>query len=173
MTLDEWKKKLDCEENKIILIGQAPGRRGDPREPLRSERLAKLCGLSMARYLETFTRINLIEEWPGKQKSGKGDEFPMELAAASAAKLLPRLENRRVVFLGLNVAAAFQAPRSDFFVWFDLSLFQTTKAAVFPHPSGVNHFWNSAANVRVASGFLRKALKQSKDSYRQALRTRV
>lgn len=147
---------------KIILIGQAPGRRGDPAEPLKSKRLAKLCGISMKKYLETFERINLIKEWPGKQKNGKGDAFPEKLAALNAAWLLPKLEARKVIFLGLNVARAFASPREDFFVWFELGgFFQKTEAAIVPHPSGVNHFWNERANRLAAQRFLRKALKQT------------
>lgn len=90
--------------------------------------------------------MNLLAEFPGK--SGKGDAFPIALARARAARM--RLGGE-VVLLGRHVARAFGAQGAPFLEWFDL---RGAWAAVVPHPSGVNHWWNDPANTNRAAVFL-------------------
>lgn len=100
---------------KILFVGQAPSRDTDGQPPFtgRSGRkLAKLCGISHAEFLNAFELVNLLERWPGK--SGKGDAFPMAEARLVAASL--DFRNRPlVVLVGRNVARAFDAADVAYF----------------------------------------------------------
>jgi hypothetical protein len=142
---------------KTILIGQAPSRGGDPRRPLSSgptaTALARLAGLPAHEFLRAFERRNLLDAWPGK--SGKGDAFPLRAARDAAMIILPELRGRRVVFLGRNVARAFYFD-GEFLKW--KRCFGNGIAAVFPHPSGINLWWNKSRNERAAVRFLRREL---------------
>ncbi len=103
-----------------LIVGQAPSRRSDPREPLSGrsgERLAVLCGLGMPSFLARFERVNLLDEFPGK--SGKGDLLPREVARFAACNLTGQLRQRRTVLLGLGVARAFHLHRRPLFEWID------------------------------------------------------
>ena len=141
---------------KPLVVGQAPGPRSDPDHPLSGRcgvRLADLCGIKVPDFMERFDRFNLIEKFPGK--SGKGDAFPMEQAYAGAVKLLVTGETngRMVVLLGDNVAAAFGLPRGLApFVW--ITGFAML-AAVCPHPSGINRWYNDPKNLKRAKRFWR------------------
>lgn len=139
---------------KTVIIGQAPSKRGDPANPLSRDpvasRLAGLFGVTKDEYLERFDRINLIGIWPGKK--GKGDAFPMAEAAAAAEKLKDALLGRTVLFLGVATAKAFRYPY-DALEWHS---FNEGLAAVLPHPSGVNRWWNDEGNSERASVFCRR-----------------
>lgn len=140
---------------KIVLIGQAPGPDGDPKEPLKGGRSSTLIYLLSGcateyQYEALYDRRNLLPEWPG-YANGKGDKFPAKEAREAAKKLLPELRERKVVLLGDGVAKAFGFKKDtpNFIwirkdgVWFALS----------PHPSGVNLWWNKPQNKIAAVRF--------------------
>lgn len=107
----------DSEGSRPLLIGQSPGPRSDPSEPLSGasgRRLAALCGLGLDEFLALFERANVIPDFPGKL--GKGDAFPLALARPLARDLMPRCAGRPVVLLGNHVAAAF-GWRADWLRW--------------------------------------------------------
>ena len=85
----------------MIIVGQAPGRAGDPSEPLLGgrvgRRLCELMGICEAQ-LRSIRRVNLIDRWPGS--AGKGDRFPMAEAREGAERLMPRLATETVLVLG-------------------------------------------------------------------------
>lgn len=138
-----------------LLIGQAPGRRTDPEEPLSGRcgaRLADLCGVELPEFMERFERVNLLDRFPGK--AGKGDKFPIDKARKAAIDVLlfNPVRDRRVVMLGGNVAKAFGFPASEPMFWsrVDGAAFWV---AFFPHPSGVNRWFNEPSNVSKARRF--------------------
>jgi len=139
---------------KPLIVGQAPGRRSNPNEPLSGKsgrRLAALCGLDLPAFLDRFDRVNLVYGWPDER--AKGDAFLGCVEARhAAAELAPRLARRRAILLGHRVAAAFHASDLPYFKWTRLG---DAMIAVAPHPSGVNLFWNDPANVRTARRFWR------------------
>lgn len=141
-----------------LVIGQAPGPRSDPRQPLSGasgRRLALLCGLELAAFLAAFERINLLPAHPGK--AGKGDDFPLETARHRADSMREIVAARdRVVLLGWNVARAFRVAGQveGFFEWTRFSR-DCGEVAVCPHPSGISHWWNVPDNVAQASVFWR------------------
>jgi hypothetical protein len=140
---------------KIVLIGQAPSRFGDPRQPLCmsiAKKLSMLIGMSYLEYFDTFDRMNVLDHWPGANE--KGDKFPMREARVKAQEIVQSLVERKVIFVGRATALAFGF-RTQFFEWVEFAGFT---AAAIPHPSGVNYWWNEKHNVELASKFLRDAL---------------
>ena len=138
-----------------VMVGQAPSRRGDPLRPVvgYAERLAELAGMTPEGIRLAFDFANCLDEWPGAHKHG--DMFPMDAARVGASKLMPRLLGRRVVLLGRGVARAFgMPPMIEWGTWCRM-LMGTWHAAVFPHPSGRNRFWNDEAEARRMGLWLR------------------
>lgn len=143
----------------MLLIGQAPGRAGDPSVALDGRvgrRLAGLMGLTMEEYMGRVDRLNLLPAWTGRD--GKGDAWDAERARENAEAILPSIRGRRAVLLGRNVAAAFGLKRVEWMTWTDLG---GVEAAAIPHPSGIVLWWNDAENRRRASEFLRESLRRS------------
>jgi uracil-DNA glycosylase len=134
----------------ITIVGQAPGRWGDPRRPLGGRcgiRLARAAGLGSVAELRARARlVNLLGSYPGK--SGKGDAFPMVEAIGAAQRMRPC---GIVLLAGKAVGRAFGID-SEFFEWRRRG---GTRYAVIPHPSGVSRWWNDPRNVEVATRFLR------------------
>lgn len=139
---------------KVLLIGQAPGRGGDPSRPLLGGRvgskLISMLGISEREYVRRFDRINALNFWPGK--NGKGDRFPMREARKIALRKLNVISGRRILFVGIAAANAFG---------FDHALlrwrrFNGGRAAILPHPSGVNRWWNDLINRQNARRFMRR-----------------
>lgn len=142
-------------DNRPLLVGQAPGPRTDPREPLSGRcgaRLAALCGMEPGEFMAAFERINLIDRHPGA--AAKGDLFPAGPARRAAVKMLVggKMSGRKVVMLGGNVSRAFCVDGCTPLVWFWTG---AVHFAICPHPSGVNRWWNEPRNVRAARRFWR------------------
>ena len=136
---------------RVVIIGRAPSRTSDHRQPLSGpsgERLAFLCDLTMAEFAARFERRNLLDAWQGK--AGKGDAFVRAPEARALAEgLRAGLATRRVVLLGSDVARAFGFPGEPF-------LFGAHWGGSFafcPHPSGVNRWWNDPENFERARLF--------------------
>lgn len=93
-----------------------------------------------------------------------GDEFPLAEAQAAAAALEcsgALRPYKLAVLLGLGVARAFGIEQPKFFKLLSPSGAKGMKVLVFPHPSGVSHFWNSAENRVMASKVIRGALRSA------------
>jgi len=117
--------------------------------------LAFLCGISIPEYLNTFERINLLRDWPGKQ--GKGDAFFLDEAKKVADRI--QLKGRMVVLLGKNVAKAFGVSQLPWMTWAEL---RDGRVAVLPHPSGLNLWYNVLENSKRAQKFMKYVLKKAK-----------
>lgn len=147
--------------SRIIIIGQAPSRASDPREPLSGRsgaRLASLCGLAMPEFLARFERWNLLDAHPGRREGVEGDVYVgVREARRLADGLLPALRGRFAVVLGATNAAAFRitAPAFEFHDVARCGL------AWSPHPSGVSRWWNDAANEERARAFWRSLAEGS------------
>lgn len=145
---------------RLVIVGEAPSRTSDPKKPLS--------GPSMRRRLVEFfgedaygraEKRNLLAAYPGRS-AGKGAKFPAVEARKAAVALAERFEKsatpRYVVLLGRRVASAFFATGVDAKLFEDRRLGGRSVYAVFPHPSGVNRWFNDPANVRKAKRFGRK-----------------
>jgi uracil-DNA glycosylase len=146
--------KTKTEKGKLVLVGQAPSRRGDPEKPLQGDlvvrRLAGVCGMGRKEYMGLTDRYNVLRRWPGKK--GKGDHFPMRLARRSARRLALGFSGRRVILLGRSVAKAFGL-NVGYLKWVNIGF----DVAVVPHPSGINRWWNEARNKAAARRFMEDA----------------
>lgn len=162
-----------------LILGQAPPgpRQSLPRgwRPLAGpaeQRLAKLAGLNSPSELwARFDRANLLSWYPGlkdrkanhdvakgyKLHFSDGDIFPMQ-EACRAASSLDLSTYSTVILLGKNVARAFRVKVGIF----KADIRGGTRLFTFPHPSGVSHFWNDAANTKRASKVLRRELLSMK-----------
>lgn len=155
-------------QKRLLLVGEAPSRTGDPTKPLTGRvgrRLAALAGLSTFQYLRRTERMNLLDRWPGS--AGKGSAFPLVEARSAAWKKLSAFVGRRVVLVGRRVADALDLDDPYLGPWRCVVLddggnsppaSRAFLCAVIPHPSGVNRWWNDPKNTRSARAFLRSAL---------------
>lgn len=152
---------------KPLIVGEAPARTGDPMRPLEGPcgiKLAEVFGITYDEYLETFSRLNVLHEWPGR--GGKGDDFPMAQARECARQIV--IEKRTTFLLGKRVAQAFGfRPQARFLSGYFFPE-QEWRIMIIPHPSGINIWWNDPANVRRAKKQARRFLEDDPD--RQASR---
>lgn len=149
---------------RIILVGRAPSRTSDPARPLAGSqsgrRLLSLSGLQGGQFWRAFEAVNLLDRWPGPA-AGAGDRFPLAEARLAARELRRHLEGRRVLLLGPEVCTALGAEPPPLLVWRPgVPAVPASSWAVFPHPSGVSHFWNSAADALDAARFLQDAARE-------------
>jgi len=153
---------MSKERKPLLLVGQAPcGQR--PRAPAlcpstrSGRRLAELAGVGSVR--EIADAVNLLRRFPGSA-GPKGDLFPIEEARRAARRLAGRMRARRAtLLLGGNVARAFGVGGTDFLEWTEV---RGARACVFPHPSGISHWWNDPRNVRRARRFLRRLAMEAR-----------
>lgn len=139
---------------RVTLVGQAPGRLGEslPAFGGRAERLLSfLSGMPPGEMRRRVRIVNLLPIWPGK--NGKGDAFPIEEARAAAGRMRFS-RSGLVVAAGWAVARALNIEAHDFL---ELVPWRGRNAAVLPHPSGINTWWNDPENRERAAEFLRKA----------------
>jgi uracil-DNA glycosylase len=152
----------------MVIVGQAPNREQRLRWvgfwASRSGRFfARCAGLTLGE-LRRICFANVIRRFPGDQQ--KGDAFPIAEARAGAKRLRRRLRGRRVLMLGGNVARAFGL-RAELMTWSDAGGFE---AAVVPHPSGVNRWWNDPRNRAAARRFLRRCVGEHLERRRHGYR---
>ena len=116
--------------------------------------LAGLCDVDLQEFRSCYARRNLNTRWNGK--SGRGDRFDAAEGTIEARRV--NAEGfRRFVLLGSNVSRCFGFDHEPMRVLAWPSFPQSY--LLFPHPSGVNAFWNSAANPRAARAVLRGFLE--------------
>ena len=115
-----------------------------------------MSGLTEEDFWKNFEWVNLVDEV--QVKSGKGDAFPMKRAKKKAIKIWMAMnqpygvrDHRAVVMLGRQVARAFDPEYAKLEYLDNLGRF-----ILFPHPSGINRWWNEPRNVRKAKRFLRE-----------------
>jgi len=131
-------------------VGQAPGDPACPRSQGRStQRFLRLLGLTPTAYQRLFHWQNLLDSFPGK--AGKGDAFPLA-AACVVAMTFPLAPV--TLLLGQRVAQAFHLPP----VYFQWHAVRGCQVAVIPHPSGINHWWNTPAHRETFTRFMRALL---------------
>jgi hypothetical protein len=111
--------------------------------------MAKLAGLTRAEFDDRTVWKNLLNTV--QEKQGKGDAFPMDEARKAASKILVDgiRGDEPALLLGGNVARAFGFKHGKPFDSFGPII-------LFPHPSGINRFWNDPRNIRKAKRFLRE-----------------
>ncbi len=117
------------------------------------------------RAMMKFRRINLNARWNGK--SGKGDLFDRAEAETTARLLIETAPGPTLfVLLGAEVGRAFGV-RGDWLgvtaKWRDVPRAQM-QFLLFPHPSGINLWWNDSFNVYRAKKRLREFVALANDT---------
>lgn len=146
-----------------LIIGQAPARGNDGLLPFAGKsgaRLARVAGVGdTGDVLKNYFDLrNLLSFYPGK-RGRKGDEFDLTQAKDAADQMKTWLLTRKgrvILLMGKEVAKAFGCPCQEYFrPWY----WHQHTVIIFPHPSGVNQWWNDAANVKEAEGYLRELIR--------------
>jgi hypothetical protein len=119
-------------------------------------RLAALADVAHDTLLSRATCVNLLRSWPGTNRTKKGDLWPAQLARVAALTCIVGVAGARVILLGQNVARAFRVGRRPILTWFP---FGHGHAAIVPHPSGINRWYNDPSNVRRAERFMRRTME--------------
>ena len=158
-----WRERLGAimkqrkiETHKIGLIGQGPSRRGDPRKPLagpNGRKIARLAGMSYDELI-SCRRRHLNTNYSGK--GGRGDGFDHAKGNVNAADVLLDWRVERIVLLGKNVARCFGFRDLPFLA--EIRIYGR-RFLIFPHPSGVNRWWNERRNEQRARQLLQRFLR--------------
>jgi hypothetical protein len=154
--LGDVMKQKKIETHKIGLVGQAPSRRGDPRKPLagpNGRKIARLAGMSYDELI-ACRRKHLNTHYSGKRS--KGDAFDHAKGNVNAANVLLDWRVERIVLLGKNVARCFGFRDVPFLA--EISIYGR-RFLIFPHPSGINRWWNERRNERRARQLLQRFLR--------------
>ena len=149
-------KQKKIETHKIGLVGQAPSRLGDPRKPLagpNGRKIARLAGMSYDELI-ACRRKHLNTHY--SRKRGKSNAFNRAEGNSNAAKVLLDWRVERIVLLGKNVARCFGFPDLPFLA--EIRIYGR-RFLIFPHPSGVNRWWNEQRNEQRARQFLQEFLR--------------
>lgn len=147
---------------KPLIVGQAPARSGDgtPFSGRSGNRLCQLLGVTSVDDLKQWFELdNLIPDKLPKRPSGRGDMFHVKRAERHARELVANSPGGRIIIAcGRQVWTAFGCDLS--IEWFGDCLLPNAKGELvvlklFPHPSGLSHFWNDHANVQRAADALK------------------
>lgn len=148
----------------IILVGEAPSERGGKLPNYRAFDSRTRSGSKLARLADVpeiadvFGTVNLVDRWPGR--TSHGTVFPAGLARRNASRLWATLPGDvDLLLVGLRVADAFDVS-VPYLRWETLVGDPDRRVAVFPHPSGVNRWWNEPKNEIRARRFLRRLAKE-------------
>lgn len=144
--------------HRIALVGEAPGPNTNPDMPLypapersAAGRLMTMLAWTRAEYLRTFARANMLREYPGAS-------FPLGRARPLAEGVAQSLAPRPLLLMGRGVAMAFSFPHERVLEWEDYRLGDTyIRAAVVPHPSGRNRWYNNPHNVVAMRMFIERS----------------
>jgi hypothetical protein len=145
-------KQKKIETHKIGLVGQAPSRRGDPRKPLagpNGQKIARLAGISHDELIG-LRRKHLNTHYSGKHA------FDRAKGNANAGDVLLDWRVERIVLLGKNVARCFGLRDVPFLA--EIRIYGR-RFLIFPHPSGINRWWNERRNERRARQVLQRFLR--------------
>ena len=171
--------------SRILLVGEAPNRRGANRGldvALACRAAGFKRGAGVLHLLdEDFPRlydfcmatqhVNLLREWPGPS-GGKGSAFPAEEAREAADRMAAALRGGRVPWEPTGLPTDYRAVllagtrvRQAFHLGGNLFERDDGDPAlppvyVVPHPSGVNPFWNSRENRNRARAFLEGIVRE-------------
>ncbi|MBF0424098.1 MAG: hypothetical protein HQL73_14020 [Magnetococcales bacterium] len=151
---------------RVIIVGAAPGRDSDPSRPLLPTRSGQGTAASLLRLMQIdpwafeviFERHYIIPLHAGRSRNG--DRFPKAMALAGVAMLIPLLQGRTVLLIGKKTASAFGVGHLAPCMWNEQILGASsednrpTTIAWVPNPSGMNPWWNVLENKQAGEAFL-------------------
>lgn len=147
-------------DHPLALVGEAPGPRTRSDMPFypypptsAAGRLLRYLGWSRSRYLLTFARRNLLDEWPGST-------FPVVKARECVPHVVAALHPRPLLLMGKGVAAAFGVTGMPPLQMTHVRLPHAdlghvdAQVAIIPHTSGRNLWYNDRANQEAVREFI-------------------
>lgn len=179
---------------KPLIVGPAASATSEGVRPFAGasgDRLRRLLPESHANSAleDLFDLENLIRGFPGKRSSGKGDNFNKEAARRGLVRLIREQTirpDRVVIAMGNNAARTICAANLVPHDWFHLELVRAPSLKIrlrdgaapenwalragafwlltFPHPSGINLWWNDPANVATAQSVMEALVHRDVDS---------
>jgi uracil-DNA glycosylase len=147
-----------------LIIGQAPARGNNGKLPFAGKsgsQLAKMAGVGNSGddLPGHFLLVNLNAKYPGKNK--KGDQFDKVEGVETAEKLkaeLLKFSPSLILLMGRKVEKCWGFKRPNpYLQWIE---WEHHRVAIFPHPSGVNMWYNDPLNRTKATLFLRRCLER-------------
>lgn len=148
------------QDHPIAIIGEAPGPRTRADMPFypyppssAAGRLLSYLGWERSRYLLTFARRNLLDEWPGPT-------FPVAKARECVPHVVAALHPRPLLLMGKGVSAAFGVTGLP---PLQLAMVRVPHAeldhvdaqvAIVPHTSGRNLWYNDPSNRAAVREFI-------------------
>jgi uracil-DNA glycosylase len=155
---------------KPLIVGQAPSRVGDgtPFSGPSGERLCRLVGVKTLEELRrTFDLKNLNPHPIPKRDRRRGDQFDHKLAIDTANRILRSRDtwDGDIVCCGRLVWRSFfpgQRPPDHWLSSYETLVNHTERETTlvvlhyFPHPSGLNRWWNDVGNVLEAAALLKR-----------------
>lgn len=172
-----------CTWPRFLLVGEAPNLAVESRPELwlcpdrsgirhSANRLLEYSHLGHQAFHSCFDRTNLLHR--AQPRVGCGRAFPLKEARAAADSLVVSAIEKGylgIVVLGRRAATAFMwiagtpAPGPDYLKWGLASgmpvdstrlLPLSIAVVVVPHPSGINQWWNSERNRKLAARFFQR-----------------
>lgn len=158
---------------KPLIIGQAPAKGNDGLLPFAGRSGAKLAHLagvgdSGDDLPAHFDLVNLLPRWPGKPVAGKGDLFPMEEAKANAQALLEKLEGRAPSYILMMGHKVKECMGFRSMIYLERTQHLRHIWIPFPHPSGINRWYNIGVNRARAARILREVLEDAREGSSQS-----
>jgi hypothetical protein len=117
------------------------------------QKIARLAGMSYDELI-ACRRKHLNMHYSGKR--GKGAAFDHEKGNVNAADVLLDWRVERIVLLGKNVARCFGFRDLPFLA--EIRIYGR-RFLIFPHPSGINRWWNERRNEQRARQLLQRFLR--------------
>ena len=152
---------MEIKQQQLVIVGQGPSRAGSRHSARRRSReactgrvgrkLAKLLRMPEVAFYAMAARVNLNARFNGK--AAKGDAFNVVEGLATARRILVRHRNgEKLVLLGRTVGRCFGVTGD----YLRVTIREGHPFLLFPHPSGINRWWNDARNRRRAGRALRR-----------------
>lgn len=148
-----------------LIIGQAPARGSTlrdehgvlvPFQGMSGRRLRSLAGVDDL--TEHFVLWNMFEN-PADTRPQKGDGFDMATARNIAKGMMldiQRMHPPVILLMGRNVEQAFGFRRQP---WLKPRRWKGLLFICFPHPSGINTWWNDRNNREAAKQLLQDMVR--------------
>ena len=147
---------------KPIIVGQAPSRLGDgtPFTGPSGDRICQLLGVrNIEQVKRWFDLANVIDE----PLTGEDRVVKRRMASGARSILYHQPHQSSIIACGKLVWSAMGgAPGTN---WYNFNIMTNGNKSMllwlFPHPSGLSHYWNVPSNREIARCFLIAMAQQS------------
>lgn len=142
----------------LIIVGLAPSFTSNPADPLEGKigkKIANLFGCTYRQYLQATQRYNILPEWAGAKRCN--DRFPVFVARTNAFRMASSFSKCRVLIIGIGIARLFGIYDKPLHWKTYTCISGRYRAAILPHLSTANRWWNNQENRLSAKQFMQRA----------------